>query len=164
MFWICTDAMIDWSAIAAIGQLILGGAVGYVAIRQWFTAQSQAITARNKLRAELFDRRYAKYQELIGFATTVMHGGSAMHVPIEIQRVRKEMEWIFGSAVSEWVKVNIEKVAFNHRQSEHLVASTERGTEVFKAVVSTQYNQQMQLSENLDQLASLLTPQMNLSE
>ncbi|KZE52985.1 hypothetical protein AVW14_09790 [Stenotrophomonas maltophilia] len=46
----------------ALGQIGVAVAVGYVAYRQWRTAQQQASTARNKLQLDLFDRRLAVYE------------------------------------------------------------------------------------------------------
>ncbi|WP_313415527.1 hypothetical protein [Stenotrophomonas sp.] len=60
--WGMTDLQLR--LFTAIGQLVLAGAVFYVALRQWLTAREQATTARKKLKADLFDKRMAALNDV----------------------------------------------------------------------------------------------------
>jgi len=109
MFWICTEAAIDWKAVSAVGQLTLGLAVGYVAFRQWRTAQAQAETARRKLRADLFDRRFAAYRRIVDICDAIydMPGTIEDHRFVlekwmELERLSKEIGWIFDAEISRY--------------------------------------------------------------
>lgn len=164
MLWICTDATVNWTAVAAVGQLCLGAGVAFVAYRQWRTAQSQAETARKKLRAELFDRKYAKYEELVSLATTVMHGRAPDSCTVDIQRVRKEMSWLFGEEASNWVKQEVEKIARDIWLQEQLFNNTHAPPAERKQILIKKHDLILLLSNNLDKLASVITPQMTLGD
>lgn len=126
----------------AMGQILVACAVGVIAYRQWRTAQAQSETARRKLRADLFDRRFAAYREMTDLAHAVMYtesGGprersaAGTHTVDELERVAQEMVWLFDHDVANYVKEHIAGVAltllFAHID---LVACTdeERGEEL----------------------------------
>lgn len=148
----------------AIGQIAIAAAVGTIAYRQWRTAQTQADTARKKLRADLFDRKYAKYEELVGLATTAMQGRAPDHVLVDIQRVRKEMAWIFGDVISSWVREHIEKTARNIGVQETLYADGDAPLPERRAILIKKYNYQLALSNNLDALSAKISAQMTLGD
>lgn len=87
--------------LGLFSQLGVAAAVAYIAYRQWKTAQQQAKTARNKLIADLFDRRYQIYSRFRELVQTAMVGGQKEmdHALIEISMLKHEMRWVFGSEV-----------------------------------------------------------------
>ena len=98
MFWICTDAMINWPAVTGVGQLAVGAAVFVVAYRQWQTA-------RNKLKSDIYERRRATYSELVSSVKLITEREMienpdrlTAHV-VDIERIAQELAWVFGEKV-----------------------------------------------------------------
>ncbi|CCP16105.1 hypothetical protein [Stenotrophomonas maltophilia] len=85
----------------ACAQTLVAIAVGGIAWRQWRTAVQQAETARNKLIADLFDRRYKIYSRFRELVQTAMVGRQKEmdHALIEISMLKHEMRWVFGNEV-----------------------------------------------------------------
>ncbi|CAQ45457.1 TPA: hypothetical protein ACKP89_000525 [Stenotrophomonas maltophilia] len=79
--------------VAAAGQLALTATVAYVAWQQWRTA-------RNKLKADLFDRRFAAFEEL---RRTVSTFRNLQHMPEAdaILALAPTFQYLFGTPVSQ---------------------------------------------------------------
>jgi len=89
----------------AVAQVGMAAMVGYIAYQQWQTA-------RKKLKADLFDRRFAAYRDLV---TTVNRIVDAEPSPedgvmaygitdfLEIDRIGSEMAWLFEEAIAQHV-------------------------------------------------------------
>lgn len=113
MLWICTDATVNWTAVAAVGQLCLGAGIAFIAYRQWKTAQAQAETARRKLRADLFDKRYSLYQRItdtLGVMVRIeldevhVTGDVGVQPLVSIAKLSEEVAWLFDENVSALVR------------------------------------------------------------
>ncbi|MCD9087381.1 hypothetical protein [Stenotrophomonas sp. SY1] len=93
----------------AIGQIAVAGIVGYIAFQQWRTA-------RKKLKADLFDRRFQAYRELVDVtkaaisnstAETTKEKRSMSRGAVEIERISMEMAWVFDRRIAAFVRANI---------------------------------------------------------
>ncbi len=82
-------------ALTAVGQLGIAGAVGVIAYRQWQTA-------RNKLRSDLFDRRYTLYKEINQKVVDTL-GHKGIHKELELLAPLAEARWLFGHAIADFV-------------------------------------------------------------
>lgn len=84
---------LQMKAVTAIGQLALAATVAYIAFQQWRTA-------RNKLKLDLFDRRFAAYEEL---RRTVSTFRNLQHQPEAdaIVALAPTFQYLFGSSVSQ---------------------------------------------------------------
>lgn len=100
----------------AIGQIAVACIVGYIAFQQWRTA-------RKKLKADLFDRRFAAYRELVDLTTQVLNPSSSdeaqgspssTDAAFQLERVAQEMSWLFDREVSIYVKRNIALPALSY--------------------------------------------------
>lgn len=80
----------------AVGQLALAGMVAFVALQQLHTA-------RNKLKADLFDRRLALYDRFMKLAQDVFTG-DADHANVELRMMLGDMHWAFGPKVTNKLK------------------------------------------------------------
>ncbi|HGM6931311.1 TPA: hypothetical protein ACKQDF_000775 [Stenotrophomonas maltophilia] len=88
-----TDLQIK--AITALGQLALAGTVAYIAFQQWRTA-------RNKLKLDLFDRRFAACEELRNIVTS-FRTRQTMAEADAILALAPTFQYLFGSEVSQHV-------------------------------------------------------------
>ena len=163
MFWICTDTTINWQAVTGMGQLSIGAAVGLVALLQWRTAHRQARTAQAKLRAGLFERRQAKYEEVLRVARLIQLGDAKPHESIDLQRLRKEAIWVFSAEISEWIRQNIEKVATELEEKRATSADQNLPRKERITLVHRKHDLQLLLSANLDELSNIVTPHMSLA-
>ncbi len=84
--------------VTAAGQLALAGMVAYVAWQQWRTA-------RNKLKADLFDRRNSLYVDFIRVLGR-LHEGDAEAMR-EVQRILAESRWLYGEKVSDRLRKEV---------------------------------------------------------
>lgn len=92
----------------ALGQLSVAGIVGYIAWQQWRTA-------RKKLKADLFDKRFAAYRELtsaIEAVCDIPFDKPDLLVPddelglnsvSQIKRLGLEAAWLFDKATSTYI-------------------------------------------------------------
>lgn len=87
----------------ALGQIGVAVAVGYVAYRQWRTAQQQASTARKKLQLDLFDRRLAVYEAVRSVAYRSITSDWRANVELEMASHLAELRWLFGETVRDFV-------------------------------------------------------------
>ncbi|MBA0394882.1 hypothetical protein D7U98_05620 [Stenotrophomonas maltophilia] len=94
--WGMTDLQIK--LFTAIGQILVAIAVGFIAWRQWSTA-------RNKLKADLFDRRYSLYVDFLR-ALNRLHGGDADAMR-EVQRILAESRWLYGEKVADKLRKEV---------------------------------------------------------
>ncbi|MGG2100376.1 hypothetical protein [Stenotrophomonas sp. NRRL B-14846] len=76
----------------AIGQVAVAAAIGVIALRQW-------LTARNKLKADLFDRRYRLYTGLIQSMNSITDGRTG--AVDQMERLVVEAKWLFGEKVTK---------------------------------------------------------------
>ena len=89
--------------LTGIGQLTVAFAVGYIAYRQWRTAQQQAETARNKLKHDLFDRRLKVYEALRESAQYAFNARPKENAEQRVADNLKELRWLFGKPVHDFV-------------------------------------------------------------
>lgn len=89
--------------LTGLGQLAVACAVGYIAYRQWRTAQQQAETARNKLKHELFDRRLKAYEALRESAQYAFNARPKENAEQRVADSLKELRWLFGKPVHDFV-------------------------------------------------------------
>ncbi|MCU1063963.1 hypothetical protein [Stenotrophomonas maltophilia] len=80
----------------AIGQIAVAVAVAVIALRQ-------AATARNKLKADLFDRRVNLYDRFMELAQEVFTG-DASHANVELRSMLGDLEWVFGPKLTKKLK------------------------------------------------------------
>ncbi|HIE5095155.1 hypothetical protein WG628_07680 [Stenotrophomonas maltophilia] len=80
----------------AIGQMLVAGAVGLIAWRQWRTAQQQADTARKKLVLDLFDRRIVLFEQLEKLLTELEQKTNPHLTYVQIHYLTGKMRWAFG--------------------------------------------------------------------
>ncbi len=81
---------------AAAGQLGLTAAVAYIAYRQWKTA-------RNKLKSDIFDKRFSVYQGILDQVEQIRRDETvssdprpALNALAMLRRRAKEIDWLFG--------------------------------------------------------------------
>lgn len=97
----------------AVGQILVAGAVGVIAWRQWRTAQPQAETARKKLIADLFDRRFKAYDKFVDHIADAFYAdgdseGDAARKAIEsAYSLLHEIRWLFGEDVTSKLRSQI---------------------------------------------------------
>ncbi|MBF9172349.1 hypothetical protein ABFU49_16700 [Xanthomonas campestris pv. campestris] len=89
--------------LTGIGQLAVACAVGYIAYRQWRTAQQQAETARNKLKHDLFERRLKVYDALRESAQYAFSARPDENAEQRVAGNLKELRWLFGKPVHDFV-------------------------------------------------------------
>ncbi|EZP43175.1 hypothetical protein BW38_03522 [Stenotrophomonas sp. RIT309] len=82
----------------AIGQILVAAAVGIIALRQW-------LTARNKLKADLFDRRYKLYVDLGQSLQRIVEGDSS--AVVQMRRLLAEARWLFGEKTAERLRKEV---------------------------------------------------------
>lgn len=93
--------------LTGVGQLTVAFAVGYIAYRQWRTAQQQAETARNKLKHDLFDRRLKVYDALRESAQYAFSARPNENAEQRVAENLKELRWLFGKPVYDFVRTQI---------------------------------------------------------
>ncbi|MEJ1139809.1 hypothetical protein [Stenotrophomonas sp. CCNWLW162] len=97
----------------AVGQILVAAAVGVIAWRQWRTAQQQAETARKKLIADLFDRRFRAYDKFVdhiadAFCAEGDSGEDDAKKAIEsAYSLLHEIRWLFGEDVTSKLRSQI---------------------------------------------------------
>lgn len=94
----------------ALGQLSVAGIVGYIAWQQWRTAQK-------KLKADLFDKRFSAYRELVSAVEAlcsitmddelVLESDIGLNSISQIMRLGHEASWLFDKATSNHVIENM---------------------------------------------------------
>ncbi len=89
--------------LTGIGQLAVACAVGYIAYRQWRTAQQQAETARNKLKHDLFERRLKVYDALRESAQYAFTARPNENAEQRVAGNLKEIRWLFGKPFHDFV-------------------------------------------------------------
>lgn len=85
---------------AALGQLAVACGVAIIALRQWRTAHDQAITARKKLKADLFDKRMAALSEIEDPLIEILKGNVNHALSIRIQRGGRRFKYLFDARAS----------------------------------------------------------------
>lgn len=102
--------------IGSLGPFLIACIVSYIAYRQW-------ITARDKLRLDLFDRRYAIYKGVIEALGLTQKDPSdekiSFSATIELHKFREESLFLFGEEVTQTIiefNTAISKERFHHRQ------------------------------------------------
>ncbi|WP_312706070.1 hypothetical protein [Stenotrophomonas lactitubi] len=140
--------------ITAAGQLALAGTVAYVAWQQWRTA-------RNKLKADLYDRRYALYVKFRGQLETAL----LKQDPVTLgsaTATATEMRWLFGNEVADHVEKNVLPSANSFMQAR---ASLEYPDPLRdRAALQDAYLKSMENAfGNLNRTLQLLTPHLTLA-
>lgn len=78
----------------AIGQILVAGAVGVIAWRQWRTA-------RNKLKADLFDRRFKLFCSIESALDTALTQGKRQAGIDDLEYLAREVKWVFGKGTEK---------------------------------------------------------------
>ncbi|EVT73917.1 hypothetical protein X548_06715 [Stenotrophomonas maltophilia 5BA-I-2] len=78
--------------VTAAGQLALAAMVAYVAWQQWRTA-------RNKLKADLFDRRFKLFMEIEDALDMALSTGKRQQGVNDLANCAREVKWVFGAKV-----------------------------------------------------------------
>lgn len=78
----------------AVGQILVAIAVGVIALRQW-------LTARNKLKADLFDKRIAALTEIEDPLIEILGGKTDRALAIRIQRGERRFKYLFSAAAQQ---------------------------------------------------------------
>ncbi|MDN8643540.1 hypothetical protein Q0S19_03535 [Stenotrophomonas indicatrix] len=102
----------------AIGQISVAAAVGLIAYRQWRTAEQQAATARKKLKADLFDRRLAAFEELETTITALTRHWPAEDLCHELSHHARKFGYLFGAPVAKAVR-ELEQISKRAAASEN---------------------------------------------
>ena len=90
--------------LQAVAPTLVAIAVGYVAYRQW-------ATARDRVKLDLFEKRYAVYHELTTvLATTLQDGTIAYGDVLALSRSIRGYEFLFGKEVESYLKEITEKL------------------------------------------------------
>ncbi|MBK0010774.1 hypothetical protein [Stenotrophomonas sp. S41] len=93
----------------AVGQILVAAAVGVIALRQW-------LTARNKLKADLFDRRFALVKELRRRVNTVRAGQVKAEDFLTLPDLAREAGFLFNKNVRRTSELLVENLTDYHRQ------------------------------------------------
>lgn len=143
----------------ALGQIGVAVAVAVIA---WL----QLRTARNKLKSDLFDRRYSAYKEIVAKVRVV---GSAQQIDtadellahaLEIDRIAKEMAWLFDDRIAAAAGL-VYDAALKLIGAQHVFVAAPNDDERARAlhVVREVF---MALHNQLDELTKLIKPLMQL--
>ncbi|WP_440579825.1 hypothetical protein [Stenotrophomonas muris] len=132
--------------VTAAGQLALAGMVAYVAWQQWRTA-------RNKLKADLFDRRLAlmKALEALGEKTYLENLTDADLAALPA--LAKEFGYLFGKSVSEKARLLSDALRARHQikaaivEKRDLLRTQWDATAFMSALPKNRINNELQLLE-----------------
>jgi hypothetical protein len=84
--------------LQALGPTSIAVAVGFIAYRQW-------ATARDRVKLDLFDRRYAVYQELRTLLATALQDGTINYEAVRMfARTTRGLEFLFGGEVEDYLE------------------------------------------------------------
>ncbi|HEL5401728.1 hypothetical protein [Stenotrophomonas maltophilia] len=86
----------------AIGQILVAAAVGIIAWRQWRTA-------RNKLKADLFDRRFTLFRNLEDALDVAMTVSKRQEGLEELEYYAREVKWVFGKSLEKKLREQVIK-------------------------------------------------------
>ncbi|WP_164092741.1 hypothetical protein [Stenotrophomonas maltophilia] len=86
-------------ALSAFGQIAIAAAVGVIAFRQWQTA-------RNKLKADLFDRRVKLYDRFFELGQEVILGEPAQ-ANLDLRSMTGDIRWVFGQDLTAKLKLEV---------------------------------------------------------
>ena len=157
------DALKEWVPILApIGMFVVGLTVAYVARQQWLIARQQAEVARNKLRLDLFDRRYRVFEAARTFLLAI-----ASETPFDNSHVFafdagiSDREFLFGSDVVDYLK-EIKKRALDVRQQQRSFESSPNDEEHSKRV-KTEHKEFSWLTEQPTAMTKVFTPYLGFS-
>lgn len=110
--------------LAAVGQLGMAAGVGYVAYRQWRTAEQQAITAKKKLKADLFDRRLAALEGLEATIASFRTKWPAPDLSAALVHHREKFGYLFSRQVAAAV-AELNAIARMASQSQEILQTPE---------------------------------------
>jgi hypothetical protein len=80
------------------------GVTGYFAFRQWQTAREQSQTARKKLLLDLFDKRFAVYDELRSAMSRHLGSSTDQTAFLEFARASSRAGFVFGPEVQTFLE------------------------------------------------------------
>jgi hypothetical protein len=97
----------------SIAAIVVGSIAGYVAYRQWRTAS-------NRLRFDLFEKRYAMYEKLQDVVGTVLANGTVEYNELgTFYRATRGVEFLFGPEIERYlaeIRDSLGKLAGHQRQ------------------------------------------------
>jgi hypothetical protein len=87
-----------WTAyVAALGPLIIAALVVYIAWQQW-------LTAKDRLKFDLFEKSFPAYQHLYNLVQEICQNGRATNDDYVRFRVEtRDIKWLFSAIVSKYV-------------------------------------------------------------
>ncbi|MBI5886675.1 MAG: hypothetical protein HZB85_08890 [Deltaproteobacteria bacterium] len=90
---VCQKDWIDiFSALLTPVIVVLGG---YIALRQW-------LTSKDKLKFELYDKRYAVFENITGFIASILRSGSVTKgADIQFLRDTKQVVFLFDDKIKK---------------------------------------------------------------
>lgn len=140
--------------LTAAGQLALAATVAYVAWQQWRTA-------RNKLKADLYDRRYALYVKFRGQLETALLKQDVVTLS-SVTATAVEMRWLFGSQVADHVEKAVLPSANLYMQTRMSLQYPDP-TQDRKALQDSYLKSMENAFRSLNQTLDLLTPHLTLT-
>jgi len=137
-----------------IATLVVGLGVILFAFLQWKTAH-------DKLRLELFDRRYKAYKALMTFLGRALMGSSASFSDSDLVEFYRDMdgyEFLFGSDISDYYK-QVRTRALDMRL-QHTLWQRQQGDERTR-MIEAEHQQRIWLSEQLTRAAEVFAPYLS---
>ena len=139
----------------SLATLIIGCAVAYVAWQQWQIA-------RNRLRLDLFDRRYKIYDATRKFLATIIREARFEDQQLfEFGAATADAEFLFDSPVVDYLS-EIRKRAVNLRTHqkvyEHMPVADERSRHV-----RAEHDELVWLTEQITAMTRVFTPYLGFS-
>lgn len=147
--------------LTGAGQIAVACAVGYIAYRQWRTAQQQAETARNTLKYDLFDRWLKVYDALRESAHYATTADWREEPEQKFFDNIKELRWLFGKPIYDFVwnnvytpLVDLWEANTSIHQSQHPLSDVEQ--EERRAAIANASRIRKQLHKDLAKLEEMM--------
>lgn len=119
-----TSAGIHWTAyVTALLVPVVALIAAYIAYAQWKTA-------RNKLRFELFEKRFAVYRGVCDLLGSIVCNGKVSDVALqEYLRATSNAKWVVSSDVAKYLEEEVYKPAILLQCLDAEIEGTQRGEE-----------------------------------
>lgn len=159
-----TDLQIK--ALTALGQLGIASAVGYVAYRQWRTAQQQAVTAQKKLKADLFERRLKAFEALEATVEAIRTEGPVPARFIEFVGHGDTFGYLFGTSAADAAR-RLATIAVKMKQVEEAIERSKvagaDGHALYVEALSSRTERRVEFEQQLRQLRRVVAEDLTLS-
>jgi len=153
-------------AATALGQLGIALAVGYIAYRQWQTAQQQALTAQKKLKADLFERRLKAFEALEATVEAIRREGPAPARFVEFIGHGDTFGYLFGPSAAEGARrlatiaVKMKKIEEDIQRSKLAGAD---GHSAYVDALASRTERKVEFEQQLRQVRRLVAEDLTLS-